>query len=142
MFEEYIKNNTFGMTEAEALNHNVLVFAFVGDAVFTLFVRDYFASSSTKKAGELHTKTSKIVKASFQAKLIDELDNSLTEREKQICKTARNTSTHNIAKNSNLEEYKKATSFESLIGYLYLTKQDERLKEILEKCKQIFQNEK
>ena len=142
MFEEYIKNNTFGMTEAEALNHNVLVFAFVGDAVFTLYVRDFFASSSTKKAGELHTATSKIVKASFQAKLIDFLEQFLTEKEKQICKTARNSSTHNIAKNSNLEEYKKATSFESLIGYLYLTKQDERLKEILSICKEQIVNNK
>lgn len=140
-FEEFLNNNEMTITTQEALNHNVLVFAFVGDAVFTLFVRELLASTSTKKAGILHTETSKFVKASFQAKLIDKLVSSLSEKEQQICKTARNIKTHNIAKNSNLEEYKKATSFESLLGYLYMTKQNARLMEILEICKNIIQGE-
>lgn len=140
-FEEFLNNNEMTITTQEALNHNVLVFAFVGDAVFTLFVRELLASTSTKKAGILHTETSKFVKASFQAKLIDQLISSLSEKEQQICKTARNIKTHNIAKNSNLEEYKKATSFESLLGYLYMTKQNARLMEILEICKNIIQGE-
>ena len=133
-FEDFVSSNSFGMTESESLNHNALVFAFVGDAVFTLYVRDFLASSSTKKAGLLHTATSKFVKASYQAKLIDLLDSQLTEKEHHIAKTARNLKTHNIAKNSSIEEYKKATSFESLVGYLYLTKQNQRLSEILSFC--------
>lgn len=140
-FEEFLNNNEMTITTQEALNYNVLVFAFVGDAVFTLYVRELLASTSTKKAGILHTETSKFVKASFQAKLIDQLISSLSEKEQQICKTARNIKTHNIAKNSNLEEYKKATSFESLLGYLYMTKQNARLMEILEICKNIIQGE-
>lgn len=134
-FEEFLSLNDMTISQSEALNHNVLVFAFVGDAVFTLFVREFLASTSTKKAGILHTETSKYVKASYQAKLLDLLGSDLTERETQLCKTARNIKTHNIAKNSNLEEYKKATSFESLLGYLYMTKQSTRLMEILNICK-------
>lgn len=134
-FEEFLSLNDMTISQSEALNHNVLVFAFVGDAVFTLFVREFLASTSTKKAGILHTETSKYVKASYQAKLLDLLGSDLTEREAQLCKTARNIKTHNIAKNSNLEEYKKATSFESLLGYLYMTKQSTRLMEILNICK-------
>lgn len=140
-FEEFLISNEMTITTQEALNHNVLVFAFVGDAVFTLYVRELLASTSTKKAGILHTETSKFVKASFQAKLIDGLIAGLSEKEQQICKTARNIKTHNVAKNSNLEEYKKATSFESLLGYLYMTKQTTRLMEILEICKSQIQGE-
>ncbi len=135
-FEQFLISNDMTITKAEALNHNVLVFAFVGDAVFTLYVREFLASSSTKKAGVLHTETSRFVKASFQAHLIDCLYPVLTESEMRICNTARNIKTHNIAKNSNLEEYKKATSFESLLGYLYMTKDNARLMEILNICKQ------
>lgn len=134
-FDEYILNNSFCITETEALNHNALVFAFVGDAVFTLYVRDYLASISTKKAGLLHTETSKFIKASYQAKLIDLLKKELTEKEVLVINTARNLKTHNIAKNSSIEEYKKSTSFESLLGYLYLTKQNQRLSKILTFCK-------
>ena len=135
-FEDFLKENDMTITKTEALNHNVLVFAFVGDAVFTLYVRELLASSSTKKAGVLHTETSKFVKASFQAKLIESMCPILSENEQRICNTARNIKTHNIAKNSNLEEYKKATSFESLLGYLYMTKDNARLIEILNICKQ------
>lgn len=140
-FDDFAKNDSFGMTKNQALSHNALVFAFVGDAVFSLYVRDLLASSSTKKAGELHIMASKFVRASFQAKLIDFLQASLNQDEHRIVNTSRNIKTHNIAKNSSLEEYKKATSFESLLGYLYLTHQNERLSQILEQCKnQIEQN--
>lgn len=134
-FKDICLDAQFDITQSQALNHNVLVFAFVGDAVFTLFVRNYFATSSTKKAGILHTETSKFVKASYQSKLLDMMLSLLNEKELHISKTARNIKTHNVAKNSNLEEYKKATSFEAVLGYLYLTHQSERLNEILDFCK-------
>ncbi len=135
-FEKFEEINSCGITSSQALNHNVLVFAFVGDAVFTLYVREYLASHSTKKAGVLHTETSKYVKASFQAELLDILMPLLAEKEKQIALSARNIKTHNIAKHSTAPEYKKATSIESVLGYLYMTKQSKRLAEILQICKE------
>ena len=138
-FENFISNNDNKITQGEAKNHNVLVFAFVGDAVFTLFVREYFASNSTFKAGVLHTQTSKFVKASFQAKLYELLEEDLlTDYEKVVGKSARNAHTNNIAKNASVDDYKKATSFEAVLGYLYMTNQNERLMKILNFCKAQF----
>ena len=133
-FENFIDND-YKITKQDALNKNVLVFAFVGDAVFTLFVRELFATISNKKAGILHTETSHYVKASYQAKLLGLIEPLLTEKEMQLVRSARNIKTHNIAKNSNLDEYKKATSFESLLGWLYMTNDNVRLMELLEICK-------
>ena len=58
----------------------------------------------------------------------------LTEEEKDIVRRGRNTENHHVAKNSNVADYSQSTAFEALIGYLYLTKQDERLEEILNIC--------
>lgn len=132
-FFEHIKDNNF-LTRAQTDDRNPLVFAFVGDAVFSLFVRTYLADLSTAKAGVLHIQTSKFVRASYQKKLLELLEN-LTDEELQVITSARNAKTNNVAKNSNLEEYKKSTSFEALIGYLYLTNQFDRLKQILDICK-------
>ena len=66
-----------------------------------------------------------------QNKVNENIENSLTEEEKEIARRGRNTQTHHIAKNASMQDYMYATAFEALIGYLYLTKQDERLKEIL-----------
>ena len=122
-------------------DRNSLVFAFVGDAVFSLFVRTFLADISTAKAGVLHTKASNFVRASYQKKLLEILEENLTELEHDICLNARNAKTNNVAKNSNLEEYKKSTSFEALLGYLYLTNQNQRLNQILEICKSQIKND-
>ena len=66
--------------------------------------------------------------------MLEKLDSILTEKEREIAKRGRNTENHHVAKNATVQEYMYSTAFEALIGYLYLTKQDERLKEILEKC--------
>lgn len=132
-FLDYIKNNNEFLSRSQTNDRSPLVFAFVGDAVFSLFVRTYLADLSTAKAGILHTETSKFVRASYQKKLLEMLKD-LSQDELQIITSARNAKTNNVAKNSNLEEYKKSTSFEALLGYLYLTNQFERLKQILDFC--------
>ena len=140
-FLDYIKNNKDYISKNESLDKNSLVFAFVGDAVFSLYVRTYLAEISTAKAGVLHIEASKFVRASYQKKLLGCLENLLTAEEETIILSARNAKTNNVAKNSNLEEYKKSTSFEALLGYLYLTNQTERLYEILEICKREMEKE-
>ena len=140
-FSDFLNSNQNNISQSECKDRNSLVFAFVGDAVFTLFVRSYLAETSTAKAGVLHTEASKFVRASYQKKLLDLLENSLKDDEKSIVLTARNAHTNNIAKNSNLEEYKKSTSFEAMIGYLYLTGKNDRLLEILDICKQQMEKE-
>ena len=135
-FIDYVTSNHEHISKSESLDRSSLVFAFVGDALFTLFVRSYLAEISTAKAGVLHTETTKFVRAKYQKELLDVLEEKLDDEERQIVLNARNQKTNNVAKNSNLEEYKKSTSFEALLGYLYLTHQNERLFEILEICQE------
>lgn len=120
-------------SEYDAINMPSTTLAFVGDAFFTLWARvkvlDKFA-----KSGRFHTKATKIVNAKSQSELLDKLKESLTETEQDIVRRAKNTHTQSKSKNSGLADYKKSTAFEALVGYLYLTKNFDRLKEILDFC--------
>lgn len=111
---------------------NILSLAFVGDAVHSLFVKTKLCELGFEKVGNLQKETAKRVKAKTQSLVLDNIFDMLNEDEKYIVNRARNAKTNNIAKNSCLIEYKKSTSFEALIGYLYLTNNQIRLYEILE----------
>ena len=102
--------------------------------MYELFIRTYLVNNSNAKPYKLHKESIKYVKAEAQAKLLEKLDNKLTEEEKYIIKRGRNTENHHIAKNANVADYSHSTGFEALIGYLYLNKEDERLEEILKMC--------
>ncbi len=111
-----------------------LVWAYVGDAVYELFIRTMLTNSSNSKPHKLHIESIKYVKAKSQADILKRINDKLTEEEKDIVRRGRNTENHHVAKNANIADYTQSTAFEALIGYLYLTKQDKRLKEILELC--------
>ena len=119
-------------TENLVKDTNIVVFAFMGDSVYTTFIRSKIVPLGYK-TGKLNYLCNKYVCATGQAVALDYIKESLTEEEDRICNTARNYHTKNIAKHATIETYKKATSFESVIGYLYLTGQNERLDEILNK---------
>ena len=120
------------LSEKEILGLNPLVLAFVGDSVQQLMVRTKLASTSTAKAGELHKLQSEQIKASAQAKYMDEIMSILTEDEIAIFKRARNTHMNTMAKNASVADYKKASGFEAVIGYLYLLGKNERLEKLFE----------
>ena len=117
--------------EVKLMNH--LVWAYVGDCVYELYIRTFLINTTKMKVHELHVKASTYVKASSQAKILKNIENELTEEEKDIVRRARNTQNHHLPKNANPADYMYATAFEGLIGYLYLTKDFKRLKEILQK---------
>ncbi len=108
-----------------------LIWAYVGDSVYELFIRTSLVNNSNEKVHKLHMNAIKFVKAAGQAKILKAMEEELTDEEKNIVRRGRNTQNHHIAKNATPAEYAYATAFEGLIGYLYLTKQDERLKYIL-----------
>ena len=110
-----------------------LVWAYVGDAVYELYVRTNLVNNSNAKPHRLHLETIKYVKAKAQADTLAKIKDILTEKEKEIVRRGRNAENHHVAKNASVAEYSQATAFEALIGYLYLTKQNNRLKELLEK---------
>ena len=121
--EEYFKNIDLQTISAQTL-------AFIGDAVYDLYIRTYLASKSNEKSGQLHKKAIKYVSAKAQANIIDKIEEKLSEEEIQVYKRGRNT---NISTNKHVDiiEYKKATGFEALIGYMYLTHNILRMEEIL-----------
>lgn len=118
--------------EIEEVNQmSPLTWAYVGDCVYELYIRTKLVDTTKLKPHELHIKSVKYVKAKAQAETLKKLETILTEEEKEIVRRGRNTQTHHIAKNASMQDYMYATAFEALIGYLYLTKQDDRLVEIM-----------
>lgn len=109
-----------------------LTWAYVGDAVYELYIRTYLIDTTKLKPHRLHVESIKFVKASAQAQYLEKIQDILTEEEKDIVRRTRNTETHHIPKNAELSDYMYATAFEGLIGYLYLKGNNIRLKEILE----------
>ena len=113
-----------------------LTWAYVGDCVYELYIRTNLINKTNLKPHKLHIESIKYVKAKAQAELLQRIFEELTDEEKNIVRRGRNTENHHLPKNSNVQEYMYSTAFEGLIGYLYLTKQDERLKEIFKMCKE------
>ena len=111
-----------------------LVWAYIGDCIYEIFIRTHLVNNSNAKPHRLHIETIKYVKAKAQADTLANIKECLTEKEKEIVRRGRNAENHHVAKNASVAEYSQATAFEALIGYLYLTKQDERLQEILTMC--------
>ena len=119
------------MEEIDVNQMSPLVWAYIGDSVYEQYIRNYLVTNTKYKPHKLHVEATKFVKAAAQAKILLNLENELTEEEKDIVRRTRNTKNHHLPKNSNVQEYMYATAFEGLIGYLYLSKQLERLDEIL-----------
>lgn len=115
--------------------------AYAGDAVYELLVRSYIIKSHDTNVNKMHKLAIKFVKANSQAFLINELDAQLTEEEKRIVKRGRNAKVTSSPKNAELMDYRYATGFEALFGYLYLNNELDRLIELFNRVIEIL-NEK
>ncbi len=118
------------LTETEALQKDSLSLALVGDGVWSLYVRKRLILTSDCKSGLLSKKAVAYVNAAAQCKMLYALDGELTETEAGVCRRARNAHNASRAKNASVDEYKKATALEALLGFLYITGQTERLAQI------------
>lgn len=118
--------------EADINQLSPLTWAYVGDCIYELYIRTYLVNTTNLKPHKLHIESIKYVKAGAQAKALKEIMDILSEEEKNIVRRGRNTENHHIPKNSSVEEYAYSTAFEALIGYLYLTKNINRVKEVIE----------
>ena len=119
------------MNKIDVNQMSPLVWAYIGDSVYEQYIREYLVTNTEFKPHKLHIEATKFVKASAQANILQSIESVLTDDEKDIVRRTRNTKNHHLPKNSNVQEYMYATAFEGLIGYLYLSKQNERLNEIL-----------
>ena len=111
---------------------NPIMLAFIGDAVHTLYIRDKVVKLENLLLKDYHRKSSSFCNAKAQAKVLEQIQDNLSEQELDIVRRARNVKVGHIAKHSDIETYKKSTSLEALIGYLYLKGNFERLKQIFD----------
>ena len=117
----------------KAKNLNAIVLAFVGDAVYSLFVREKLTFEFDYKSGELNKLATAKVNAVAQAEFLKQILPLLTDDEMTIFKRARNAKKPTRAKHASVADYNVATGFEAVIGYLYLTGQNDRLNFLLNK---------
>ena len=113
---------------------NPLIWAYVGDSVFELFIRNHLVQTTNLKPHNLHLNSIKYVKAKAQREILDKIKDTLNEEELEILRRARNVQNHHLPKNADPDDYMYATAFEGLIGYLYLCGEHDRLDMILKKC--------
>ena len=121
------------MDKAKANNINPVVFAFVGDAVYSLFVREKLTFFSDCKAGELNALATAEVRATAQSGFFKEISGLLNEEELAVFRRARNAKKTTRAKSASVAEYNISTGLEAVLGYLYLTGETDRLNFLLNK---------
>lgn len=117
------------LSEEDILMLAPLQLAYIGDAVYELLIRTYLLRRDIS-VNKLHRTTTRYVKAKAQADIVNSIKDTLTEREAAVVKKGRNAKSHTSPKNADLIDYKYATGFEALIGYLYLKKDYGRIDEI------------
>ena len=111
---------------------NPLVLAYIGDAVYEVYVRTHIIGNGSIKTNVLHKIAStNYVSAKAQASILDRITEFLNEEELNIVRRGRNANSNTIPKNADIADYKKATAFEALVGYLFLSRKNERLEEII-----------
>ncbi len=127
--DSYIKEQ-FDIKDVDIKTYSPLALAYIGDGIFDLVIRSIVVGKGNTKANQLHQYTSHIVKAASQAKMIDALEEDLTEEEADVYRRGRNAKSLTMAKNASMLDYRKATGFEALMGYLYLKDDFPRIVEL------------
>ena len=128
--EEGIRN-TFPGKRQDIRTYSPLTLAYVGDGVYDLIIRTVVVERANRPANELHRITVKYVSANAQSKIVQALMEDLTEEEQAVYRRGKNSKPHTTAKNASVADYMKATGFEAVIGYLYLTDQMPRILELV-----------
>ena len=119
--------------EKETVNaYSPLVLAYLGDAVFELDIRTRLVEKSNGRPSVLNRKASALVCASSQSAMVEKIKDRLTDEEAAILRRGRNANSPTMAKNQSMADYRRATGFEALIGYLYLSGENERIKELVD----------
>ncbi len=123
----------FACGQQDVRSYSPLTLAYIGDGVYDLVIRTIVVERGNRAANLLHRSTVKYVNAKAQADMIEALQQFLTPEELAVYKRGRNAKSHTAAKNATIEDYRKATGMEALIGYLYLSDQFDRVLELIKK---------
>ena len=119
------------LQDVDARTYSPLVLAYIGDAVYELIIRTKVINHGSMQVNKMHTKSASLVKAETQANLIKALMEGLSEEEQAVYKRGRNAKSVTTAKHATMIDYRMATGFEALMGYLYLTGRCDRMLELV-----------
>lgn len=119
------------MQEVDVKTYSPLALAYIGDSIFDLVIKSLVLNQGNKQVQKLHKDTSQIVQAASQSRMMRVLQGHLTEEELAVYKRGRNSRTVTPAKNQSVTDYRRATGFEALMGYLYLKKEWKRMLELI-----------
>ena len=121
----------FNIERKEAKEFSPLVLAYIGDAVYELIIRSILVSMGNRPVNKLNKDATSLVKAGAQSEIVKLISDKLSEEEYTVFKRGRNSSPHTMAKNASMTDYKYATGFEALIGFLYLDNRCDRALELV-----------
>ena len=121
----------FALEEVDIRKYSPLVLAYIGDGIFELVIRSLLVGHGNAHAARLHKKASSLVNAGSQSAMLERIKEQLTEEELHIFRRGRNANSPTMAKHASVSDYRRATGFEALMGYLYLTGRTKRLLELV-----------
>jgi ribonuclease-3 family protein len=112
---------------------NGLALAYIGDAVFEIYIRHHLLKQGVVKPNELHKQSSQLVSAKSQAYMLFQLQEKsfFTEEEEAVVRRGRNARSGTVPKNTDVQTYRYSTAFEAVVGYLFLGKKENRLNELV-----------
>ena len=125
-FDTYMQE-VFHMQEVNIQTYSPLALAYIGDGIYDLVIRTLVINAGNKQVQKLHKETSALVQASTQSQMMREMQEHLSAEELAIYKRGRNAKSVSPAKNQSITDYRRATGFEALLGYLYLEKNWKRI---------------
>lgn len=125
--------SAFEIEEKDIRTYSPLTLAFLGDSVYELIIRTLVVGKGNTSPAKLHRASSSFEKAAAQSALLDRIEEFLTEEEMEYVRRGRNSKPRTMAKNASAHDYLKATGLETLIGYLYIKGDEERLIELMKK---------
>lgn len=129
-FDTLLKE-TFQLPEGKPGEYSPLVLAYLGDAIYDLIIRTLVVGDGNRQVKKLHKATSALVQACAQSRMMEAIEELLTEEEEGVYRRGRNAKSFSTAKNQSLKDYHRATGFEALLGWLYLKQDWGRLLELV-----------
>ena len=121
----------FQMKEVDVNSYSPLTLAYIGDSIYDLIIKSLVINQGNRQVNKLHKETSMYVQASTQSLMMRAMQEELTEEEHAVYKRGRNAKSVSPAKNQSITDYRRATGFEALLGYLYLKKEWKRMLDLV-----------
>ena len=121
--------------------YSPLTLAYIGDAIYEIVIRTMVVSWGNMQVNKLHKKSSNLVKAQTQAEMAKHITDSLDDKELSVYKRGRNAKSFTKAKNASVIDYRMATGFEALMGYLYISHKSDRMMELMKTGIELFKQD-